>query len=96
MRTAEEPWRLSNIDTIGVSDIPDTHREFVRDVPRAYFAARARRVADMFGMLPRWRDTGPLTLDLFHRDARLGTRWLSLHPREFGVQMRHRRPVREA
>ena len=50
--------------------------------------ARARRVADMFGMLPRWRDTGPLTLDLFHRDARLGTRWLSLHPREFGVLWR--------
>lgn len=50
--------------------------------------ARARRVADMFGMLPRWRDTGPLTLDLFHRDARIGTRWLNLHPREFGVLWR--------
>ena len=50
--------------------------------------ARASRVADMFGMLPRWRDTGPLTLDLFHRDARIGARWLSLHPREFGVLWR--------
>lgn len=47
--------------------------------------ARSQRVSDMFGMLPRWRDLGPLTLDLFHRDARRGTRWLGLHPREFGV-----------
>ncbi len=47
--------------------------------------ARAKRVSDMFGMLPRWRSFGPLTLDLFHRDARHGARWLGLHPREFGV-----------
>ncbi|WP_052768831.1 winged helix-turn-helix domain-containing protein [Aurantiacibacter marinus] len=47
--------------------------------------ARAKRVSDMFGMLPRWRNCGPLTLDLFHRDARHGARWLGLHPREFGV-----------
>jgi two-component system, OmpR family, response regulator len=50
--------------------------------------ARARRVDDMFGMLPRWRTIGPLTLDLFHRDARRGGRWLALHPREFGVLWR--------
>lgn len=50
--------------------------------------ARARRVADMAGMLPRWRGVGPLTLDLFHRDARCGGRWLALHPREFGVLWR--------
>lgn len=50
--------------------------------------ARAHRVTNMFGMLPRWRDIGPLTLDLFHRDARLGTAWLNLHPREFGVLWR--------
>lgn len=50
--------------------------------------ARARRINDMFGMLPRWRSIGPLTLDLFHRDARHGARWLSLHPREFGVMWR--------
>lgn len=50
--------------------------------------ARARRVTDMFGMLPRWRDIGPLTLDLFHRDARKGARWLGLHPREFGLLWR--------
>lgn len=50
--------------------------------------ARAKRVDDMFGMLPRWRVLGPVTLDLFHRDARKGTRWLNLHPREFGVLWR--------
>lgn len=50
--------------------------------------ARTRRVTEMFGMLPRWRDIGPLTLDLFHRDVRKGQRWLSLHPREFGLLWR--------
>ena len=50
--------------------------------------ARARRVDEMFGMLPRWRMVGPLTLDLFHRDARRGGRWLALHPREFGLLWR--------
>lgn len=50
--------------------------------------ARTRRVNDMFGMLPRWRNVGPLVLDLFHRDARQGARWLNLHPREFGVLWR--------
>jgi DNA-binding response OmpR family regulator len=51
-------------------------------------AARARRVAEMFNMLPRWRTVGPLTLDLFHRDARHGHTWLGLHPREFGLLWR--------
>lgn len=51
-------------------------------------AARSARVAEMFDMLPRWRDIGPLTLDLFHRDARHGGQWLRLHPREFGVLWR--------
>lgn len=50
--------------------------------------ARARRVADMFGALPRWRNIGAITLDLFHRDARLNSRWLHLHPREFGLLWR--------
>jgi two-component system OmpR family response regulator len=50
--------------------------------------ARTRRVNEMFAMLPRWRNVGPLVLDLFHRDARHGARWLHLHPREFGVLWR--------
>jgi DNA-binding response OmpR family regulator len=58
------------------------------DVALAELEARARRVADSFGMLPRWRTVGPLTLDLFHRDARRGGRWLALHPREFQLLWR--------
>jgi DNA-binding winged helix-turn-helix (wHTH) protein len=51
-------------------------------------AVRAKRVDEMFGLLPRWRTLGRITLDLFHRDARKGNRWLRLHPREFGVLWR--------
>lgn len=54
----------------------------------AELEARAGRVQDMFGRLPRWRRVGPLVLDLFHRDARLSGRWLALHPREFGLLWR--------
>jgi len=49
---------------------------------------RARRIAEARDMLPRSRPVGPLMLDLFHRDARLGHDWLSLHPREFGLLWR--------
>lgn len=54
----------------------------------AELLARAKRVTEMFGMLPRWRQVGNLTLDLFHRDARRKAEWLGLHPREFGVLWR--------
>ena len=37
-------WALANIDAIGVSDIPDSHRPFVRRVANDFFAARSRRV----------------------------------------------------
>lgn len=50
--------------------------------------ARARRAAESADMLPRARQVGPLVLDLFHRDGRLGSAWLALHPREFGVLWR--------
>lgn len=50
--------------------------------------ARAQQVNDRIAMLPRWRNLGALTLDLFHRDARRGARWLGLHPREFGLLWR--------
>jgi DNA-binding response OmpR family regulator len=51
-------------------------------------AQRARRVAAAGTRLPRLRTAGPLTLDLFHRDARAGKRWLALHPREFALLWR--------
>jgi len=50
--------------------------------------ARVSRVAELFQCLPRWRAAGPLLLDLFHRDGRLGRRWLGLHPREFSLLWR--------
>jgi DNA-binding response OmpR family regulator len=51
-------------------------------------ARRAGRVAERCGSLPRRRAAGPLTLDLLHRDARTGNRWLALHPREFALLWR--------
>lgn len=39
-------------------------------------------------LIPRLCRAGPLTLDLFHRDAQIGGDWLRLHPREFGVLWR--------
>ncbi len=34
-------------------------------------------------MLPRFIEIGDVTLDLFHRDARVEANWLGLFPREF-------------
>lgn len=34
-------------------------------------------------LLPRFREVGDVTLDLFHRDGRVEDNWLGLHPREF-------------
>lgn len=51
-------------------------------------AVRFARLGDREATLPRTRRAGPLLLDLFHRDARLGERWLALHPREFALLWR--------
>lgn len=51
-------------------------------------AHRARRVAERGDALPRRREIGSLVLDLLHRDARAGPRWLALHPREFALLWR--------
>ncbi len=78
----EEPGERARLLTTGCAEaLPaaTTLRELI---------ARATRVDDMFGLLPRWRLVGPLTLDLFHRDVRHGSHWLNLHPREFGVLWR--------
>ena len=51
-------------------------------------ARRARRVAAAATQpAAPARDRG-LTLDLLHRDARAGERWLALHPREFALLWR--------
>jgi len=39
-------------------------------------------------LIPRFRLAGDVTLDLLHRDGRVDDRWLSLHPREFGLVWR--------
>lgn len=36
-------------------------------------------------LIPRFREAGDVTLDLFHRDGRVEDRWLGLHPREFAL-----------
>ena len=48
-------------------------------------ALRLTRLAEQVDVMPRFRRAGPALLDLFHRDARIGGRWLSLHPREFAL-----------
>lgn len=78
----EEPAERARLLSLGCAEAMPT------GIGLRELEARARRVDDMFGMLPRWRILGPLTLDLFHRDARRGGRWLALHPREFGVLWR--------
>jgi len=42
-RDDEGVWSLRNVETIGVADVPDGHRPFVREVAHDYFAARGRR-----------------------------------------------------
>ncbi len=39
-------------------------------------------------LIPRFREAGDVTLDLFHRDGRVDDRWLGLHPREFELLWR--------
>ena len=39
-------------------------------------------------MIPRFREAGEVTLDLFHRDGRIADRWLAFHPREFALVWR--------
>ena len=78
----EQPAERAQLLSIGCAEA------LPADIPLRELNARAKRVDDMFGLLPRWRSLGPLTLDLFHRDVRVGARWLNLHPREFGVLWR--------
>jgi len=58
------------------------------DVALPELAQRAQRVAAARTRVPRLRTAGPLVLDLLHRDARAGHRWLALHPREFALLWR--------
>jgi DNA-binding response OmpR family regulator len=51
-------------------------------------SVRMTRLVLGAGALPRRRSIGPLILDLLHRDADVGGRWLALHPREFALLWR--------
>ncbi len=78
----DDPLERARLLTMGYAEaVPST-------IGLPELEARARRVNEMFGMLPRWRTFGSLTLDLFHRDARSCGRWLALHPREFKLLWR--------
>ncbi len=46
-------------------------------------AARHKQWLDGEELIPRFREVGEVTLDLFHRDGRVDDHWLSLFPREF-------------
>jgi two-component system OmpR family response regulator len=50
--------------------------------------ARALRLAELEDMLPRFRQAGPLRLDLLAREAFVDGEALGLHPREFGLLWR--------
>lgn len=39
-------------------------------------------------LMPRFRQVGEVTLDLFHRDGRVDDHWLAFHPREFELLWR--------
>lgn len=54
-------------------------------IGRHELAIRLTRVAQTAQSMRRQLQVGPVTLDLFHRDGRAGTRWLGLHPREFAL-----------
>jgi DNA-binding response OmpR family regulator len=82
MLGVEEPAERAALLTLGCAEA------LTAAIGLRELEARARRIDEMFGMLPRWRTVGPLTLDLFHRDARRAGRWLALHPREFGLLWR--------
>ena len=47
--------------------------------------AASRFFPDKGPFIPRFRDAGDVTLDLYHSDARVDDHWLALHPREFDL-----------
>jgi len=58
------------------------------DIDLRELALRAARLISQAESLPRFREAGPVRLDLFHRDGTVRGRWLGLHPREFALLWR--------
>lgn len=52
------------------------------------FLKAAAMFASGEAFLPRFRDIGDLTLDLFHLDGRVADQWLALQPLEFELLWR--------
>lgn len=48
----------------------------------------SRFFPDSGTLIPRFRQAGEVTLDLFHRDGRVDDHWLAFHPREFELLWR--------
>nr|WP_247713823.1 winged helix-turn-helix domain-containing protein [Qipengyuania sphaerica] len=51
-------------------------------------AARLLKLEGLQRQIPRQQHIGPVTLDLFHRDAQVDDKWVGLHPREFALLWR--------
>jgi two-component system, OmpR family, response regulator len=91
-----DPWGGSRLIVLGVSCSARRAQLLARgcaevlgtNIGPEELAVRVRQAQAMRTALPRARHVGPLLLDLLHRDARRGSTWLGLHPREFGVLWR--------
>lgn len=85
-------WML----VLGVFDGQERARLLRRDfgdicgpaITLAELHARAIRITQQADALVRWRQYGPLRLDLIERDAFVGEKPVGLHPREFAVLWR--------
>lgn len=81
---------------VGVDDAVDRARLLrlgfgevaASDLRRPELEARAIRLAELEDTLPRYRQVGPLSLDLLAREAFSEDQPLGLHPREFGLLWR--------
>jgi len=88
----DKRWILA----IGVDDSDDRARllslgfgeALASAVGPVELAERLLRLGDNAEAMRRYREAGPVELDLFHRDGRIDKQWLGLHPREFALLWR--------
>ncbi|MFN2101066.1 winged-helix domain-containing protein [Altererythrobacter sp. MF3-039] len=89
---ADKRWALA----IGVDDSTDRAALLEQGIGEALptnvalveLATRALRLGENAQAMRRFRRAGPVVMDLFHRDGRIGEQWLGLHPREFALVWR--------
>ncbi|MDG2004203.1 MAG: winged helix-turn-helix domain-containing protein [Novosphingobium sp.] len=77
-----EPGDRARLLRFGFGEVLGTQHELKE------LEARALRLTELENMLPRFRQIGPLRLDLLARDAFVEGDPLGLHPREFGLLWR--------